>query len=80
MRTVLSVLIFVMWNCCVLAQQKPHYTQYIQNQYIINPALSGIEMYTEMLIQEVRNFGMNTRHLMPTMAGGYRLLMTVQDL
>lgn len=50
MRTVLSVLIFVMWNCCVLAQQKPHYTQYIQNQYIINPALSGIEMYTDVNI------------------------------
>lgn len=31
-----------------LAQQKPHYTQYILNQYVINPALSGIENYTDI--------------------------------
>ena len=32
------------------AQQKPHYTQYIINQYILNPALSGIENYTDIKI------------------------------
>lgn len=32
----------------VLAQQKPHYTQYILNQYIVNPALTGIENYTDV--------------------------------
>lgn len=31
-----------------LAQQKPHYTQYILNQYIINPAITGIENYTDI--------------------------------
>jgi len=30
------------------AQQKPHYTQYILNQYIINPALTGIENYIDV--------------------------------
>lgn len=30
------------------AQQKPHYTQYILNQYILNPALSGIENYIDI--------------------------------
>src|SRR5205823_11297842 len=30
------------------AQQKPHYTQYILNNYIINPALAGIENYTDI--------------------------------
>jgi type IX secretion system PorP/SprF family membrane protein len=30
------------------AQQKPHYTQYIMNQYILNPAISGIENYTDI--------------------------------
>src|SRR6187551_2686774 len=30
------------------AQQKPHYTQYIINQYIINPAITGIENYTDI--------------------------------
>ncbi len=36
--------------CCfsVQAQQKPHYTQYILNQYIINPALTGIENYVDV--------------------------------
>lgn len=29
-------------------QQRPHYTQYILNNYILNPALSGIENYTDM--------------------------------
>ena len=29
-------------------QQRPHYTQYIQNQFILNPALTGIENYTDV--------------------------------
>jgi type IX secretion system PorP/SprF family membrane protein len=29
-------------------QQRPHYTQYILNNYILNPALSGIENYTDV--------------------------------
>ncbi|MET0392168.1 MAG: type IX secretion system membrane protein PorP/SprF [Chitinophagaceae bacterium] len=40
--------------CCLLnvavAQQRPHYTQYILNNYIINPALTGIENYTDVKI------------------------------
>jgi type IX secretion system PorP/SprF family membrane protein len=34
----------------VAAQQKPHYTQYILNQYIINPALTGIENYVDVKV------------------------------
>lgn len=30
------------------AQQKPHYTQYILNQYVINPAITGIENYVDI--------------------------------
>jgi len=30
------------------AQQRPHYTQYILNNYIINPAVAGIENYTDV--------------------------------
>lgn len=30
------------------AQQKPYYTQYILNNYILNPALTGIENYTDI--------------------------------
>ena len=32
----------------VMAQQKPHYTQYILNQYIVNPAITGIENYVDI--------------------------------
>lgn len=34
-------------NATVYAQQKPQYTQYIFNNYLLNPALSGIENYTD---------------------------------
>lgn len=30
------------------AQQRPHYTQYILNNYILNPAISGIENYADL--------------------------------
>jgi type IX secretion system PorP/SprF family membrane protein len=50
-RNVLVVIMMVM-GCLqalhLFAQQKPHYTQYILNQYIINPALSGIENYIDI--------------------------------
>lgn len=32
------------------AQQQPHYTQYVINNYILNPALTGIENYTDLKI------------------------------
>lgn len=32
------------------AQQKPQYTQYIFNNYLLNPALSGMENYTDLKI------------------------------
>ncbi len=41
-----AVLLFLTTN--VMAQQRPHYTQYILNQYILNPALSGVENYTDV--------------------------------
>ena len=30
------------------AQFRPHYTQYILNNYIVNPALTGIENYIDV--------------------------------
>lgn len=33
---------------CGHGQQRPHYTQYILNNYILNPAISGIENYTDV--------------------------------
>ena len=35
---------------CSNAQQKPQYTQYIFNNYLLNPALSGMENYTDLKI------------------------------
>lgn len=32
----------------VFAQQKPHYTQYVLNQFIVNPAVTGIENYIDL--------------------------------
>lgn len=37
-----------LWLHAAEAQQRPHYTQYILNNYILNPALSGIENYTDL--------------------------------
>lgn len=33
---------------CLKAQQRPHYTQYVLNNYVLNPAISGIENYTDL--------------------------------
>lgn len=46
----------LVWFACLLSgfyaqgQQRPHYTQYILNNYIINPAVAGIENYTDVKI------------------------------
>lgn len=38
------------FTSAVQGQQRPHYTQYILNNYVLNPALSGIENYTDVKI------------------------------
>lgn len=35
-------------SATILAQAKPFYTQYILNNYILNPAVTGIENYTDI--------------------------------
>src|SRR6476620_2323445 len=41
----------LLWmGCAVMAQQRPHYTQYILNEYILNPALSGVEYYVDLKV------------------------------
>jgi len=50
MKTKFTLLLFiVIVNVCT-AQQRPHYTQYVLNSYIINPAIAGIENYTDVKI------------------------------
>ena len=45
---------FTLISIVAFAQQKPHYTQYIMNNYIINPAIGGIENYIDVKLS-VRN-------------------------
>ena len=48
MKKIAFVIGWLVSNVLADAQQKPHYTQYVLNQYIINPALTGIENYTDV--------------------------------
>ncbi len=50
MKKIVLIVLCVVMGITTKAQQKPHYTQYILNQYIINPALTGIENYTDIKI------------------------------
>jgi type IX secretion system PorP/SprF family membrane protein len=40
----------VLWMGCVYAQQQPYYTQYMMNNFILNPALAGIENYWDLKV------------------------------
>ena len=42
------LLLFSFFTAGVNAQQKPYFTQYILNNYILNPAVTGIENYTDV--------------------------------
>ena len=50
MKKILTTVGFSFTLLTAMAQQKPHYTQYVLNQYIINPAISGIENYVDVKI------------------------------
>lgn len=41
---------FLLFCLAGAAQQRPHYTQYILNPYIINPAITGIDNYVDLKI------------------------------
>ena len=44
LRLLLSICLFTQ---CAIAQQRPQYTQYVFNNYLLNPAVTGIENYTD---------------------------------
>jgi len=50
MKRTFAILVCVAAVQSAFAQQRPHYTQYILNNYILNPALTGIENYTDVKI------------------------------
>ncbi|MCC9138454.1 type IX secretion system membrane protein PorP/SprF [Pontibacter silvestris] len=47
-RFLLSAIVFLTALGAVMAQQRPQYTQYPLNNYIINPAVGGIEDYADL--------------------------------
>jgi type IX secretion system PorP/SprF family membrane protein len=51
MKKGISFAIITCWICVAsYAQQLPHYTQYVLNNFILNPAVAGIENYTDVKI------------------------------
>lgn len=53
MKTLLKVVLHIMllsaWQIAY-SQQYPHYTMYMVNNYLLNPAVAGIESYTDVKI------------------------------
>ncbi len=47
-KILLTSAILGMGFFAAVGQQRPHYTQYVLNNYILNPALSGIENYGDV--------------------------------
>ncbi|MCC9135026.1 type IX secretion system membrane protein PorP/SprF [Pontibacter silvestris] len=48
MNKLLAFVTVLLLSGQVLAQQKPQYTQYTLNNYLLNPAISGIEDYVDL--------------------------------
>src|SRR5678809_563030 len=48
MTKTFAIILLMLLGAVSIAQQRPHYTQYILNNYILNPAISGIENYTDV--------------------------------
>ena len=45
-KILVCVVVFMCFNT-VMAQQRPQFTQYFFNNYLINPAITGIERYID---------------------------------
>jgi type IX secretion system PorP/SprF family membrane protein len=50
MKFFYTIIIMVLFSAEVKAQAKPSYTQYLLNNFILNPAIAGIENYTDAKI------------------------------
>ncbi|WP_188507321.1 type IX secretion system membrane protein PorP/SprF [Parapedobacter pyrenivorans] len=54
-----STYIFLLFLCTaslVWAQQRPQYTQYIFNGFLMNPAVAGIERYVDVKLRLLQRF------------------------
>ena len=48
MKKIISLILILSIGLIAVAQQKPYYSQYVLNNYILNPAVTGIENYVDM--------------------------------
>lgn len=48
MRSFLLLIFLLIIPFLLVAQQKPHYSQYVINNYLLNPAITGIEDYADI--------------------------------
>ena len=48
MRILFFVFISLFFSLNTIGQAKPYYTQYVLNNFVLNPAISGIENYTDV--------------------------------
>jgi type IX secretion system PorP/SprF family membrane protein len=48
MKKIVFFIVFLIVVVTIKAQNYPHYTQYIVNNYVLNPAITGIENYTDI--------------------------------
>ncbi|WP_316815392.1 type IX secretion system membrane protein PorP/SprF [Pedobacter nyackensis] len=49
-RSAYLIIAQLVLSICCFAQQRPQYTQYIFNNYLLNPAISGIENYADVKV------------------------------
>jgi type IX secretion system PorP/SprF family membrane protein len=47
-KSIKLLVVFCVFSLVANSQQRPHYTQYVMNQFVINPALAGIENYWDL--------------------------------
>ena len=48
MKNIIILLLFLFLSGLIFSQSKPYYSQYILNNYILNPAVAGIENYKDV--------------------------------
>jgi type IX secretion system PorP/SprF family membrane protein len=48
LRQLTGILFLLLLNKAIFSQQRPQYTQYIFNNFLLNPAVAGIENYTDV--------------------------------
>lgn len=50
LKKISFILFFLFLSDKIFSQQRPQYTQYLFNSYLLNPAITGIENYTDVKI------------------------------